>query len=65
LPAEKTWAQFKTYVNNAHREHRLVSQTSLRSGYHAVNMVVQAPMGQLPRSSDIDDFYHRATMANE
>jgi hypothetical protein len=28
-------------------------------------MVVQAPIGQLPRSSDVADFYHRALMVNE
>jgi hypothetical protein len=34
-------------------------------GYHVANMVVHAPVGQLPRSSNVADFYGSAPMANE
>jgi hypothetical protein len=64
MPVEQSWAKFKICFSNAHRDHHLVSQTALRSGYHTVNMVVQAPVDQLPISSNFADFYHNAPMAN-
>jgi hypothetical protein len=64
MPVEQSWAKFKICFSNAHRDHRLVSQTALRSGYYAVNMFVQAPVGHLPRSSNFSDFNHKAHMTN-
>jgi hypothetical protein len=65
LPAQQTWETFKIYFRNAHLEQCLVSQTALRSGYHAATMVVQTPTDQLPRSSYVADFYDRSPLANE
>jgi hypothetical protein len=65
MPVEQSWKQFKIFFSNTHHEHRLVSQTALRSGYHMVNMVVPTPVGPPPRSSNIADFYHSAPLVNE
>jgi hypothetical protein len=38
---EKTWAQFKIYFSNAHREFRLTNQTAQQSGFNSANMMIE------------------------
>jgi hypothetical protein len=65
VPVEQSWEKIKVYFSNAHREHHLVYQTALRSDHHTTNMILQAPVGQLPRSSNVADLFHSAPMTNE
>jgi hypothetical protein len=53
------------FFSNSRREHRLVSQIALRSGYHVANMVLPTPVGPPPRSINIAESYHSAPLANE
>jgi hypothetical protein len=55
-------ATSQSFLTEAHRENRMISQTALRSGYHTANMATELP-SSLFEASDVAHHYHQAPVA--
>jgi hypothetical protein len=64
VPNMHNWPLFKAFFTEAHRGHRMISQTALRSRYHTANMATEIPSGPF-EASNIARHYHQTPVVPE